>query len=66
MTVDEEYTYSWVEVTGYQSEISGAMTRELYHMVVASYFEGIFKVVRHEVDQEAPVYPCAHKRTVGT
>lgn len=63
MTVEEEYTYSWVEVMGYQSEISGAMTRELYYMIVASYFEGFFKVVRHEVDREDAKW---HIRMIGT
>lgn len=52
VTVEEEYTYKWMEVTGYQPEISGAMTKELYHMIVTSYFEGIFEVVRHEIDRE--------------
>ncbi|MCM1210317.1 MAG: TetR/AcrR family transcriptional regulator, partial [Blautia sp.] len=28
-------------------EPEGEMTREFYHMMVTSYFEGIFEVVRH-------------------
>ena len=27
------------------------MTRELYHMVVTSYFEGIFEVIRHNISR---------------
>ena len=52
VAVEEEYTYKWMKVTGYQPEISGALTRELYHMIVTSYFEGIFEVVRHEINRE--------------
>lgn len=52
VAVEEEYTYKWMEVTGFQTEIEGAMTRELYHMVVTSYFEGIFEVIRHNISRE--------------
>ncbi|EET60289.1 transcriptional regulator, TetR family [Marvinbryantia formatexigens DSM 14469] len=52
VAVEEEYTYKWMEVTGYEPEISSAMTKELYHMVVTSYFEGIFEVIRHDISRE--------------
>lgn len=52
VSVEEEYTYKWMEVTGYQPEMGGAMTKELFHMIVTSYFEGVFEVVRHEIDRE--------------
>lgn len=51
VAVEEEYTYKWMEVTGFQPEVEGAMTRELYHMVVTSYFEGIFEVIRHNISR---------------
>lgn len=52
VSMEEEYTYKWMEVTGFQMEIGGTMTRELLHMVFTSYFEGIFEVVRHGIDRE--------------
>ena len=52
VAVEEEYTYKWMEVTGFHPELSGTMTRELYHMVVTSYFEGIFEVIRHDISRE--------------
>lgn len=52
VSMEEEYTYKWLEITGFQIEIEGAMTRELLHMVFTSYFEGIFEVVRHEINRE--------------
>lgn len=50
--LEEEYTWKWMEITGSGPEFEGSMTRELYHMVVTSYFEGIFEVVRHEMSKE--------------
>lgn len=50
--VEEEYTWKWMEVTGLAPELSAGMTRELYHMMVTAYFEGIFEVVRHEMNRE--------------
>lgn len=52
VSVEEEYTWKWMEVTGSGWELEGTMTRELYHMLVTSYFEGIFEVVRHEMSRE--------------
>lgn len=52
VSVEEEYTYKWLEVTGFRMEVEGTMTREFYHMVVTSYFEGIFEVIRHDIDRE--------------
>lgn len=52
VAVEEDYTYKWMEVTGYRPEMEGAITRELYHMIVTSYFEGIFEVIRHNISRE--------------
>lgn len=52
VAVEEDYTWKWMEVTGSASELNAAMPRELYHMVVTSYFEGIFEVIRHEMRRE--------------
>lgn len=50
--VEEEYTWKWMEVTGARLKPDGELTKEFYHMVVTSYFEGIFEVVRHEMCRE--------------
>lgn len=52
VSIEEEYTWKWMEVTGGAPEIQNGMTRDLYHMVYTSFFEGIFEVVRHEMSRE--------------
>lgn len=52
VSIEEEYTYKWMEVTGYVPQMEGTMTKDLLHMVFTSYFEGIFEVVRHGIDRE--------------
>lgn len=52
VSVEEEYTWKWMDVTGAAPKLSGAVTRELYHMMVTAYFEGIFEVVRHGMSRE--------------
>ncbi len=52
VSIEEEYTWKWMEVTGYVPQVEGTMTKELLHMVFTSYFEGIFEVVRHGIDRE--------------
>lgn len=52
VSIEEEYTYKWLEVTGYVPQMEGTMTKELLHMVFTSYFEGIFEVVRHGINRE--------------
>lgn len=52
VSLEEEYTWKWLEATGFHMEPEGEMTKEFYHIMVTSYFEGIFEVVRHKVDRE--------------
>ena len=33
-------------------EPEGNMTMDFYHMMVTSYYEGVFKVVRHRMDRD--------------
>ncbi|MCM1184743.1 MAG: TetR/AcrR family transcriptional regulator [Roseburia sp.] len=47
VSVEEEYTWKWLETTGSKLEPEGELTREFYHMMVTAYFEGICEVVRH-------------------
>lgn len=51
VSIEEEYTYKWMAVTGYVPQMEGIMTKDLLHMVFTSYFEGIFEVVRHGMDR---------------
>lgn len=47
VSMEEEYTWKWIEATGSRLEPEGELTTEFYHMMVTAYFEGIFEVVRH-------------------
>lgn len=50
--LEEAYTYEWTETTGCGTEIASGITKELYHVVVTSYFEGVFEIVRHNIGRE--------------
>lgn len=52
VSIEEEYTWKWLEATGSRIEPEGEMTKEFYHIMTTSYFEGIFEVVRHRLDRE--------------
>lgn len=52
VSMEEEYTWKWMEVTGSQMETEGEMTKEFYHIMTTSYFQGIFEVVRHTMGRE--------------
>lgn len=52
ISIEEEYTWKWMEVTGTHLEPEGGLTAEFYYMMVTAYFEWIFEVVRHEMKRE--------------
>lgn len=52
VSMEEEYTWKWLEITGSRMEPDGEMTKEFYHIMTTSYFEGIFEVVRHKMGRE--------------
>lgn len=52
VSVEETYTWKWLEATGTKLEPEGDLTREFYHIMVTSYFEGVFEVIRHRMDRE--------------
>lgn len=52
VSLEEEYTWKWMEATGFRLEPEDDMTREFYHIMVTSYFEGIFEVIRHKMCRE--------------
>lgn len=52
VSVEEEYTWKWMEATGSRMEPQGEMTKEFYHIMVTAYFEGVFEVIRHGMPRE--------------
>lgn len=52
VAMEEEYTGKWMEATGSRMETEGEMTKEFYHIMTTSYFQGIFEVVRHKMGRE--------------
>ena len=52
VSVEEDYPWKWMETAGVRLKPEDGMTRELYHMVFTSYFEGIFETVRHGMSRE--------------
>lgn len=50
--IETEYTYKWLESTGFTLELDGSITKELIHILDTSYFEGIFEVIRHDLSRE--------------
>lgn len=52
VSMEGEYTWKWMEATGSRMELEGETTKEFYHIMTTSYFEGIFEVVRHKMSRE--------------
>ena len=51
--IEVEYTYKCMEVIGCESVKSGQVTEEFIHIIVTAYFNGMFEVVRHNMDRAA-------------
>lgn len=51
--IEVEYTYKYMEVIGCESVKSGLVTEEFIHIIVTAYFNGMFEVVRHNMDRTA-------------
>ena len=51
--IEVEYTYQYMEVIGCESVKSGQLTEEFIHIIVTAYFNGMFEVVRHNMDRAA-------------
>ena len=51
--IEVEYTYKYMEVIGCESVKSGLVTEEFIHIIVTAYFNGMFEVVRHNMDRVA-------------
>jgi len=50
--IEVEYTYQYMEVIGCESIKSGIVTEEFLHIITTAYFEGVFEVVRHNMQYE--------------
>ena len=51
--IEMDYTYKYMEVIGCESVKSGLVTEESIHIIVTAYFNGMFEVVRHNMDRAA-------------
>ena len=51
--IEVEYTYKYMEVIGCESVKQGVVTEDFIHMIVTAYFNGMFEVVRHNMDRAA-------------
>lgn len=49
--IETEYTKKWLKATGYRFKVSSALAENMIHIVNTSYFEGIFEVIRHDIDR---------------
>lgn len=50
--IEVDYTYKFIQVIGNETVVSGRITREIIHIVVTAYMNGLFEVVRHNMDRE--------------
>lgn len=53
--IEVDYTYKYMEVIGCESVKSGLVTEEFVHIVVTAYFNGMFEVVRHNMDKTSAI-----------
>ena len=51
--IEVDYTYKYMEVIGCESVKSGLVTEDFIHIIVTAYFNGMFEVVRHNMDRAA-------------
>lgn len=50
--IEVDYTYQYMEVIGCESIKQGRITEDFIHIITTAYFEGVFEVVRHKMQQE--------------
>lgn len=50
--MEVEYTIKFLEVTGRPCADGLPLTKDFMHIVTTSYFEGVFEVIRHNMDRE--------------
>jgi len=50
--IEVESTYRYMEVIGCENVKRGIVTEEFLHIITTAYFEGVFEVVRHNMQYE--------------
>lgn len=50
--IEVQYTYKYLQVTSSESVASGQLTKDLMHIVVTAYMNGLFEVVHHGMNRE--------------
>lgn len=50
--IEVEYTYKYMEIAGFPQSVTDSMRENLLHIVMTSYFEGVFEVIRHKMSRE--------------
>ena len=53
--IEVEYTYKYMEVIGSESVKNGLVTEEFIHIITTAYFNGMFDVVRRNMEKEAAI-----------
>lgn len=50
--IEVDYTYKYMEVIHGEWIKTGAVTEEFLHIITTAYFNGVFEVIRHNMDRE--------------
>lgn len=51
--IEVSYTYKYMETIGCESVKSGLVTEDFIHIVTTAYFNGVFEIIRHQLDKDA-------------
>lgn len=51
--IEVEYTYKYMKVIGCKDILSGVVTEEIFHIVTTAFFNGMFEMVRHDMDKKS-------------
>lgn len=50
--IEVEYTFKFMKTVGYESVKNGTITEEFLHIITTAFMEGVFEVVRHDMNRE--------------
>ena len=50
--IEVEYTYKYIQIIGCESIQNGSITEDFLHIIISSYSNGFFEVVRHNMSRE--------------
>ena len=51
--IEVSYTYKYMETIGCESVKTGLVTEDFIHIVTTAYFNGVFEIIRHQLDKDA-------------